>query len=182
MGGTDAKDILGLPKTPLSLAQEKRSRPQKESHRKPDGISREVSSNNSKQALESIGLIMIYLWVLMLKNPSFFQVAWQWLPVKSSARSDDLQLFHWVRVVNDVPPSGDYSVQQSVDVLKYTDDEYENHLTDPVWTKEETDQLFELCERFDLRFTVIADRFPLSRTLEELKDRYYSVTLGPAAC
>lgn len=32
----------------------------------------------------------------MLKNPSFFQVAWQWLPVKSSARSDDLQLFHWV--------------------------------------------------------------------------------------
>uniref|UniRef100_A0A0D2ZS84 Myb-like domain-containing protein n=1 Tax=Brassica oleracea var. oleracea TaxID=109376 RepID=A0A0D2ZS84_BRAOL len=142
MGGTDAKDILGLPKTPLSLAQEKRSRPQKESHRKPDGISREV--------------------------------AWQWLPVKSSARSDDLQLFHWVRVVNDVPPSGDYSIQQSVDVLKYTDDEYENHLTDPVWTKEETDQLFELCERFDLRFTVIADRFPLSRTLEELKDRYYS--------
>ncbi|KAL0669112.1 hypothetical protein Bca4012_031816 [Brassica carinata] len=71
---------------------------------------------------------------------------------------------------------------QSVDVLKYTDDEYENHLTDPVWTKEETDQLFELCERFDLRFTVIADRFPLSRTLEELKDRYYSVTPGPAAC
>ncbi|WZZ52715.1 hypothetical protein YC2023_052822 [Brassica napus] len=143
MGGTDAKDILGLPrKTPLSLTQEKRSRPRKESHRKPDGISREV--------------------------------AWQWLPVKSSARSDDLQLFHWVRVVNDVPPSGDYSIQQSVDVLKYTDDEYENHLTDPVWTKEETDQLFELCERFDLRFTVIADRFPLSRTLEELKDRYYS--------
>lgn len=42
MGGTDAKDILGLPKTPLSLTQEKKSRPQKESHRKPDGISREV--------------------------------------------------------------------------------------------------------------------------------------------
>lgn len=43
-----------------------------------------------------------------------------------------------------------------------------------VWTKEETDQLFDLCERFDLRFIVIADRFPLSRTVEELKDRYYS--------
>ncbi|CAN6836615.1 unnamed protein product [Brassica oleracea] len=35
---------------------------------------------------------------------------------------------------------------------------------------------FFLSFRFDLRFTVIADRFPLSRTLEELKDRYYSVT------
>uniref|UniRef100_A0A0D3C6P2 Uncharacterized protein n=1 Tax=Brassica oleracea var. oleracea TaxID=109376 RepID=A0A0D3C6P2_BRAOL len=38
MGGTDAKDILGLRKTPL---HEKKARPQKESHRKPDGISRE---------------------------------------------------------------------------------------------------------------------------------------------
>jgi hypothetical protein len=33
--------------------------------------------------------------------------------------------------------------------------------------------LFELCERFNLRFIVIADRFPSSRTVEELKDRYY---------
>lgn len=38
----DAKDILGLPKTPLSITQEKKSRPQKDSQRKPDGISREV--------------------------------------------------------------------------------------------------------------------------------------------
>lgn len=43
-----------------------------------------------------------------------------------------------------------------------------------MWTKEETDQLFDLCERFDLRFIIIADRFPSSRTVEELKDRYYS--------
>lgn len=43
-----------------------------------------------------------------------------------------------------------------------------------MWTKDETDQLFDFCERFDLRFIVIADRFPSSRTVEELKDRYYS--------
>lgn len=42
------------------------------------------------------------------------------------------------------------------------------------WTKEETDQLFDLCKRFDLRFVIIADRFPSNRTVEELKDRYYS--------
>ncbi|KAG5395493.1 hypothetical protein IGI04_017307 [Brassica rapa subsp. trilocularis] len=176
MGGTDAKDILGLPKTPLSLTQEKKSRPQKESHRKPDGISREVYALTG-----GVAPLMPSIDVTQLKRPPppDEKVAWQWLPVKSSARKDDLQLYHWVRVVNDVPPTGDYSFakyNKSVDVLKYTDDEYENHLTDPVWTKEETDQLFELCERFDLRFTVIADRFPLSRTLEELKDRYYSVT------
>ncbi|KAF8107006.1 hypothetical protein N665_0129s0074 [Sinapis alba] len=176
MGGTDAKDILGLPKTPLSLTQEKKSRPQKESHRKPDGISREVYALTG-----GVAPLMPSIDVTHLKRrpPPDEKVAWQWLPVKSSARSDDLQLYHWVRVVNNVPPTGDYSFakyNKSVDVLKYTDDEYENHLTDPVWSKEETDQLFELCERFDLRFTVIADRFPSSRTVEELKDRYYSVT------
>ncbi|KAG9150310.1 hypothetical protein Leryth_017615 [Lithospermum erythrorhizon] len=38
----DAKDILGLPKNPISLSLEKKPKPNKESHRKPDGISREV--------------------------------------------------------------------------------------------------------------------------------------------
>ncbi|WJX89906.1 swr complex subunit [Trifolium repens] len=64
---------------------------------------------------------------------------------------------------------------KSVDIIKYTDEEYEKYLTDPMWTKEETNELFDLCERFDLRFVVIADRFPSSRTVEELKDRYYCV-------
>ncbi|KAB1216435.1 DNA methyltransferase 1-associated protein 1 [Morella rubra] len=140
----DAKDILGLPKNSLPL--EKKSRPQKDSQRKPDGISREIT--------------------------------WQWLPFTNSARKDSLQLYHWVRVVNGVPPTGDYSFakyNKSVDVFKYTDEEYEKYLTDPMWTKEETDQLFDLCQQFDLRFVVIADRFPSSRTVEELKDRYYSV-------
>ncbi|KAF3554467.1 hypothetical protein F2Q69_00018158 [Brassica cretica] len=174
MGGTDAKDILGLPKTPL---HEKKARPQKQSHRKPDGISREVHALTGGVAPPLTPSIDVTH--LKRPPPPHEKVAWQWLPIYSSARKDDLQLYRWVRVVNGVPPTGDYSFakyNKSVDILKYTDDEYENHLTDPVWIKEETDQLFELCERFDLRFTVIADRFPLSRTLEELKDRYYSVT------
>ncbi|XP_010507917.1 PREDICTED: SWR1-complex protein 4 [Camelina sativa] len=175
MGGTDAKDILGLPKTPLSLTQEKKSRPQKESHRKPDGISREVYALTG-----GVAPLMPSIDVNQLKRrpPADEKVAWQWLPFTSSARKDDLKLYHWVRVVNNVPPTGDYSFakyNKSVDILKYTDEEYENHLTDPVWTKEETDQLFEFCQNFDLRFVVIADRFPVSRTVEELKDRYYSV-------
>ena len=41
----DAKDILGLPKTPFSSSQEKKSRPPKEPQRKPDGVSREVFLN-----------------------------------------------------------------------------------------------------------------------------------------
>ncbi|KAI3741732.1 hypothetical protein L1987_59406 [Smallanthus sonchifolius] len=65
-----------------------------------------------------------------------------------------------VRVVNGTPPTGDYSF------AKYN----------KAWTREETDQLFDLGERFDLRFVVIADRFPSSGSVEELKNRYYSVS------
>ncbi|KAL5561052.1 hypothetical protein UlMin_030799 [Ulmus minor] len=172
----DAKDILGLPKTALPLAQEKKSRPQKETQRKPDGISREVYALTG-----GLAPLMPAVETSQLKKrpPTDEKITWQWLPFTSSARKDDLQLYHWVRVVNGVPPTGDYSFakcNKSVDVVQYTDEEYEKHLTDPMWTKEETDQLFDLCKQFDLRFIVIADRFQSSRTVEELKDRYYSVS------
>ncbi|KAH9730889.1 SWR1-complex protein 4 [Citrus sinensis] len=150
----DAKDILGIPKTQLPTTQEKKSRPQKEPQRKPDGISREVYALTG-----GLAPLMPSIDVSQLKK---------------RPPSDEK-----VRVVNGVPPTGDYSFakyNKSVDVVKYTDEEYEKYLTDPMWTKEETDQLFELCERFDLRFIVIADRFPSSRTVEELKDRYYGVS------
>lgn len=172
----DAKDILGLPKIASSLTQEKKSRPQKDSQRKPDGISREVYALTG-----GLAPLMPSIDVSQLKKrpPVDEKITWQWLPFTSSARKDNLELYHWVRVVNGVPPTGDYSFakyNKSVDVVKYTDEEYEKYLIDPKWTKEETDQLFNMCERFDLRFIIIADRFPTSRTVEELKDRYYSVS------
>lgn len=172
----DAKDILGLHKNsfPSSL-DNKKSRPPKESQRKPDGISREVYAltGGMPPLMPSIDASQ-----LKKKPPTHEKVTWQWLPFTNSARKDDLHLYHWVRVVNGVLPTGDYSFakyNKSVDIIKYTDEEYEKYLTDPMWTKEETNELFDLCERFDLRFVVIADRFPSSRTVEELKDRYYSV-------
>ncbi|XP_048336746.1 SWR1-complex protein 4 [Ziziphus jujuba] len=172
----DAKDILGLPKNVHPLTQEKKSRPQKDSQRKPDGISREVYALTG-----GVPPLMPSVDTSQLKKrpPTDEKVTWQWLPFTNSARKDNLQLYHWVRVVNGVPPTGDYSFakyNKSVDVVRYTDEEYEKFLTDPMWTKDETDQLFDFCERFDLRFIVIADRFPSSRTVEELKDRYYSVS------
>ncbi|KAM6570560.1 hypothetical protein CsatB_018545 [Cannabis sativa] len=171
----DAKDILGLPKNALPVAQEKKSRPQKDSHRKPDGISREVYAltGGVPPLMPSIDLSQ-----LRKRPPADEKITWQWLPFTSSARKDNLQLYHWVRVVNGAPPTGDYSFakyNKSVDIVQYTDEEYEKHLTDPAWTKEDTDQLFSLCKQFDLRFIIIADRFPTSRTVEELKDRYYHV-------
>lgn len=48
-----------------------------------------------------------------------------------------------------------------VQVWKYFDEEYET-LIRPVsgdWSREETDYLLDMCERFDLRFIVIADKY-----------------------
>lgn len=46
------------------------------------------------------------------------------------------------------------------------------------WTKQDTDQLFEFCEQFDLRFVIIEDRWASTRaaprSVEELKLRYYT--------
>ncbi|XP_045807748.1 SWR1-complex protein 4-like isoform X1 [Trifolium pratense] len=172
----DVKDILGLPQISFPV-QEKNSQPHNQSQRKPDDISREVYALTGGLA----PLIPAVDLSLLNKRPqSDEKVIWKWLPFKNSARKDDLQLYHWqVQVLNGVPPTEDYSFakyNKSADITRYTDEEYEKYLANPKWTKEETDQLFELCERFNLRFIVIADRFPSSRTVEELKDRYYSVS------
>ena len=51
-----------------------------------------------------------------------------------------------------------------------------------LWSKEDTDRLFDLCEQFDLRFIVIADRFTPPRTVEQLKSRYYSGVFVKLIC
>ncbi|KAG2626101.1 hypothetical protein PVAP13_3KG320900 [Panicum virgatum] len=114
----DAKDILGLPKTPFSSSQEKKSRPPKEPQRKPDGVSREVYALTG-----GVGMA----------------------PLMPTIEASHLKR----------RPAAE---------------------KEKAWSREETDQLFELCERFDLRFIVIADRFPTSRSVEDLKSRYYSVS------
>ncbi|XP_035823971.1 DNA methyltransferase 1-associated protein 1 isoform X2 [Zea mays] len=156
----DAKDILGLPKTPFSSSQEKKSRPPKEPQRKPDGVSREVYALTGGVGMPPLMPTIEASHLKRRPAAEKEKVAWQWLPFTSSARTDNLQLYHWVRVVNGIQPTGDYQF------AKYN----------KAWSKEETDQLFELCERFDLRFIVIADRFPTARSVEDLKSRYYSAS------
>ena len=60
----------------------------------------------------------------------------------------------------------------------YTDEGYEQFFQNPKWTKEQTDDLFDLCQQLDLRFIVIADRFKRLHPgfcVEDLRDRYYSI-------
>ena len=51
-------------------------------------------------------------------------------------------------------------------IFKYDDDEWDNVLVkDPAWTRGETDYLLELCELFDLRFLLIADRYTVGNLI-----------------
>ena len=108
-------------------------------------------------------------------------------PAQSSARSDKLELRHWVktRVQHPgMPPvvadwkevGGDYAFakyNKKVAMVMYNDEEYNSMLNDDLeWSREETNYLFSMCETFDLRFIIIADRYDfqgIKRTVEQLK-------------
>ena len=125
-------------------------------------------------------------------------------------------MFHWMKEkeTNDPYPFARFNKQPRV--IKYDAEEYKKAIQPMTsdWDKLETDVLFDLCERFNMRFIVIADRFAdelqgridelncinaakirnstrngrrrevkaackkviKDRTVDELKDRYYSVS------
>ncbi|KAK0701483.1 hypothetical protein B0T21DRAFT_378737 [Apiosordaria backusii] len=83
-------------------------------------------------------------------------------------------------------------------VPQYNEDQYHSNLQNNDWTKEETDYLLDLAKNFDLRWTIIWDRYeftpkppggdaangdtstavvpaPKQRSMEDLKARYYEV-------
>ncbi|KAH8094905.1 hypothetical protein BXZ70DRAFT_1009849 [Cristinia sonorae] len=109
------------------------------------------------------------------------RVRWEWREFKNGARTDGLKLKHWVNAATDPNaeyPPAKYNIQPNVYV--YSLDEYTRWLSvDKEWTKEETDYLFELVREYDGRFYVVGDRYEFpngpQRSLEDLKDRYYSV-------
>ena len=119
---------------------------------------------------------------------------WKWMAFTNPARKDGLVLNHWRRVTEegkDYPFARFNKVKdnhlnggcvqfstfeyQVCEVANYTEVEYNRHLTDPGWSRPETDHLMDLAQRFDLRFIVMADRWDsntyTARTVEDLKER-----------
>ncbi|KAI7855909.1 hypothetical protein BDC45DRAFT_505037 [Circinella umbellata] len=94
------------------------------------------------------------------------------------ARPDDLVLQHWIPEHKNNEEYTFAKFNRVIDVPEYTNEDYDKHLIDSDWSKKETDYLFQLCRQFDLRFPVIEDRYSFEekyRSMEELKDRYYTV-------
>jgi len=104
---------------------------------------------------------------------------WKWLPFTNPARKDNLVLHHWRRVMDEGKDYPFASFNKTIEVPTYTEVEYQLHLVSAGWTREETDHLMDLAQRFDLRFIVMQDRwdrntFP-ERSVEDLKERYYAI-------
>ena len=61
----------------------------------------------------------------------------------------------------------------------YSDLEYQQHLHDDSWSKLETDYLFDMAKRFDLRFVIMHDRWDTDtypkRSIEDIKERFYHI-------
>ncbi|XP_057657784.1 DNA methyltransferase 1-associated protein 1 [Diorhabda carinulata] len=103
---------------------------------------------------------------------------WMWMPFTNPARSDNATFYHWRRPSDEPKEYPFAKFNKKVDIPKYTDQEYNLHIKCEGWTKEETDHLMDLAERFDLRFLVMADRYDKQfpkRSVEDLKQRYYKI-------
>ncbi|KAG7156505.1 DNA methyltransferase 1-associated protein 1-like [Homarus americanus] len=168
----DVRDILELERSPtpevskeviLGLRKEApKKKKEKEGMRRPEGMHRELyallysDSNKDLPPLLPSDSGQGYKSVKAKLGMKRVR-PWKWMPFTNLARKDNAK----------------------VELLSYSDAEYSEHLLCDGWTRIETDTLFELCHRFDLRWPVIHDRWPshlTTRKMEDLKERYYSVT------
>lgn len=210
MTSHDVRDMLDLP----GEAAPRPAKKQKLAAPRPvlKGLAREV------QNLGGDNPIAIVPEVSVFKKKRFGSrkpaAKWENRSFKNSAREDEtLVLKHWRR--KDEPsaaPSGEEGAaaqenglvedstfaKYNVKVItpQYDDDQYQRHLQDHLWTKDETDYLVSLARNFDLRWPIIWDRYEYqppainldpqaaevaidklatARTLEDLKARYYMV-------
>jgi DNA methyltransferase 1-associated protein 1 len=107
---------------------------------------------------------------------------WAWTPFTNPARNDGAIFHHWQRKTEDPPKEYPFAqFNKQLTIPSYTINEYNAHLrTSPAkWSKSQTDHLFSLAKRFDIRFIMMVDRWDRdqygNKTVEDLKERYYEV-------
>ncbi|XP_065175840.1 DNA methyltransferase 1-associated protein 1-like [Sycon ciliatum] len=199
-GQNDVQDILGdtrpeqsaasIPsKDAILSASKKKTKKQPEApFKRPEGMSREVyallcSDNTIPPQVVSSDTTHGYKAAKAKLGRASVR-KWTWMPFKNPARSDGLVLNHWRRAEDEGKEYAFSRFDKPLEIIKYSDVEYEQHLekdqqSEPSWNREETDHLFDLCRRFDLRFFVVHDRFDhdkyTQRSVEDIKERYYDV-------
>ncbi|XP_037798058.1 DNA methyltransferase 1-associated protein 1-like [Penaeus monodon] len=190
----DVRDILELERSPtpevskeliLGLRKEiPKKKKEKEGMRRPEGMHRELyallysDSNKDLPPLLPSDSGQGYKSVKAKLGMKRVR-PWKWMPFTNPARKDGAVFYHWRRACDEGKEYPFAMFNKKVELLTYSDSEYGEHLLCDGWNRMETDTLFELCQRFDLRWPVIHDRWPshlTARSIEDLKERYYSVT------
>ena len=112
-------------------------------------------------------------------NKSTKKSNWVLCKFKNIARSDNLLLEHWQKKEE---MGYQYDTRcNKVEIVEFTKDEYEKLIkpNDRNWNYEQTIYLWDLLRQYNLNFIIAYDRFDETtygeRTVETLKDRYYSV-------
>jgi len=105
---------------------------------------------------------------------------WIWSKFINPLRNDKLQLEHWQRK-EDIGKEYNKLNNKSLEIIEFTKDEYDKLIkpNDINWNYEQTMYLWNLIKQYNLKFIIIYDRFDEitygKRTIESLKDRYYSI-------
>ncbi|KAG6456647.1 DNA methyltransferase 1-associated protein 1 [Manduca sexta] len=104
---------------------------------------------------------------------------WVWAPFTNPARKDNAVFHHWKRSADEAKEYPFAQFNKQVAIPSYSESEYNQYLKSEDWSQAETDHLMDLCQRFDLRFIVIHDRWDRAafrdRSIEDLKERYYGI-------
>lgn len=106
---------------------------------------------------------------------------WEWAPFTNPARADSAVFHHWRRTTDEPKEYPFAKFNKQLNIPTYTANEYNAHLksNQVKWSKAQTDHLFDLAIRFDLRFVIMTDRWDRAnygtKTVEDLKERYYEV-------
>ncbi|KAJ2905549.1 hypothetical protein MKZ38_005193 [Zalerion maritima] len=210
MTSLDARDVLGIPADGSSRPAKKVKISAPRQSLK--GLAREVQSLGGNNPIAIVPATSTFKKRrLGSRKPA---ARWKLEPFKNSAREGDssLVLRHWKRVgelgvppPEEQPENGDGEPQEledsafakfsvQVQVPQYSEDQYNSNLQNSDWTKEETDYLLHLSCDFDLRWSIIWDRYDYKphaldengdgmalvltrkeRDIDDLKARYYEV-------
>lgn len=154
--------------------------------KRPEGMHREVYAllyNDNKDAPPLLptdtgaGYIQVKARLGMKKVRK-----WEWSPFSNPARTDSAVFHHWRRAADEPKEYPFAQFNKPLSIPAYTPTEYSLHLkTNTIkWSKAQTDHLFDLARRFDMRFVIMADRWDRAnygiKTVEDLKERYYEVS------
>lgn len=186
----DVRDILELerPVTPeltkeALLNSKKRTVERKIVAKRPEGMHREVFAllyNDNKDAPPLLPTDTVSGYKKTKARLGMKKVRhWEWAPFINPARTDGAVFHHWKRVSDEQREYPFAKLNKQLDIPTYTLNEYNAHLKTTKWTKQQTDHLFDLAKRFDVRFIVMCDRWERAnygiKSVEDLKERYYEV-------